>query len=165
MGIQEPNKPGFKQVPGWNEYLKELHAEAREYFLCWVSCDRPKQGPIFKDMTQSRAQFKAALRQCLKDESRAKCDSIAKQYVTRNTTDFWKEVNNLQNAKPVISNTIDGVSGQKDIAKLWQEHYAKLLNSSTNVDLKDKVLNKLFGDQIDDLELFSGEDIQTVVKN
>lgn len=33
-----------------------------------------------------------------------------------------------------------------------------------DTNCKEKVLNKLFGEQIDDLKIISGEDIQTAVK-
>ena len=55
-------------VPGWNEYVDEAHVAARDAFHLWLINDKPKQGPFFNIMKQSRAHFKYALRQCKKME-------------------------------------------------------------------------------------------------
>ena len=36
----------FKQVPGWNEYVKEAHSEARDAFLLWRSNGKPRTGAL-----------------------------------------------------------------------------------------------------------------------
>ena len=40
-------------VPGSNEYVKELHTEARSCFTAWKSLDKPRAG-CYTDMCQSR---------------------------------------------------------------------------------------------------------------
>ena len=54
----------FKPIPGWNDMVKDAHAEARSAFLLWQSNNKPRQGYIFEDMKVSRSRFKYALRLC-----------------------------------------------------------------------------------------------------
>jgi hypothetical protein len=59
-----------KQVPGWNEWVKEHHAQAREAFLMWRAGGSPRAGVLFDAMKRTQAFFKLALRQCRKDKER-----------------------------------------------------------------------------------------------
>ena len=40
--------------PGFNEYAKELHKEARSCFIAWKSLGKPRAGLCYTDMCQSR---------------------------------------------------------------------------------------------------------------
>ena len=51
----------FHGVPGWNEYVKDRHAVARDAFWLWNLYGRPNQGHLYHSMRSSRAQFKYAL--------------------------------------------------------------------------------------------------------
>ena len=54
-------KGKFRIIPGWNEYVEELHDIAREYFLQWVRQGKPLDGVHLVNMKHSRQQFKFAL--------------------------------------------------------------------------------------------------------
>ena len=32
-------------VPGWNDYVKEAHSEARNCYIMWCNVGKPKYGP------------------------------------------------------------------------------------------------------------------------
>ena len=51
-------------IPGWNDYVKDAHQEARSYYLLWRNMGKPRQGPACELMRRSRLNFKYALRQC-----------------------------------------------------------------------------------------------------
>ena len=51
-------------VPGFNEYAKELHKEARSCFIAWKSLGKPRAGLCYTDMCQSRLRFKSVLKHC-----------------------------------------------------------------------------------------------------
>ena len=57
-------KKKFDCRPGFNEHVKELHNIARKRFVAWRNANKPRDtnNPIYKEMTQSRARFKLALR-------------------------------------------------------------------------------------------------------
>ena len=60
-------------TPGWNEYVKDAHSEARDAFKLWILSSKPRHGDVF----QSRARFKIKLRQCKRDEARTRSDILA----------------------------------------------------------------------------------------
>ena len=68
-------------TPGWNEYVKDAHSEARDAFKLWVQSIKPRQGDVFQSMKQSRARFKFKLRQCKREEARVRADILANDLV------------------------------------------------------------------------------------
>lgn len=60
--------------------------------------------------------------------------------MAKDKNDFWKAVKNMQHVKPVLSETINGVSGHSEIANMWCNHDNKLLNSCDNDSLKERIL-------------------------
>jgi exonuclease III len=51
-------------VPGWSDYVKENHADARSAFLEWISDGKPRYGASHTRMCTSRAKLKLTLRYC-----------------------------------------------------------------------------------------------------
>ena len=51
-------------VPGFNDYLKELHTNARNSYLTWKQMGKPRGDDTDMYMRTTRLQFKYALRQC-----------------------------------------------------------------------------------------------------
>ncbi|XP_070577261.1 uncharacterized protein [Ptychodera flava] len=43
-------------VPGWNDYVKEVHGQPRDSFKLWCSYGRPRNGPIYNMMSAARAR-------------------------------------------------------------------------------------------------------------
>ena len=40
-------------VPGWNDYVKEAHTEARYYYILWRDMGKPKHGPVWEVMPKT----------------------------------------------------------------------------------------------------------------
>ena len=49
-------------VPGWNDIVRDKHRLARNAFLAWAAAGKPKSGSEHWLMSQTRSQFKLALR-------------------------------------------------------------------------------------------------------
>ena len=123
-------------TPGWNEYVKYAHSEARDAFKLWILSSKPRQGDVFQSMKQSRARFKFKLRQCKRDEARLRADILADDLVKRNTTLFWSHVSK-QNRKCIIpADTVGGATGREYIASMWTNHYANVFNCVDTVSNK-----------------------------
>ena len=90
-GESGPNSK-YKTIPGWNDYVKEAHEQAREAFILWQINNKPRNGPICDLMKTTRAQFKRSLRYCKANEDRTCADALAKRLLSRNNVDFWKYV-------------------------------------------------------------------------
>ena len=129
----------FHPTPGWNEYVQEHHQTARDAFSWWNLNNRPRNGFIYRTMIVSRARFKYALRWVKQIEDTARADSLARNLYTNDVDQFWKEVKKINQTTTVQANSIDGISGETNIANHWREHYCKLLN--TNLKCENEIIN------------------------
>ena len=134
-----------KKIPNWRETCADLHDQARDAFILWKINGKPRAGPICQIMRSTRANFKAALRLCKKNNQRDEADQLAKKLLNSNRKDFWKNIKNVKNEHqnvPLAEN-IDGATGAEAITKMWKEHYSKLLNSSADERLKGSVIGRI----------------------
>ena len=44
---------------------------------------------------------------------------------------FWTDVKKLNSSNAIISNLIDGTSGESNITNLWEKHFCNILNANT----------------------------------
>ena len=40
----------YNIIPGWNEYCREVHSNARDAFITWAMNGRPRSGPLHRNM-------------------------------------------------------------------------------------------------------------------
>ena len=81
----KPTQSKFKAIPGWNNYVKEHHAVARDALWWWKFYDKSRQGPIYHSMKSARARFKYALRATKRAEETARADALANDLNVRTT--------------------------------------------------------------------------------
>ncbi len=81
------HKKAFNIKPGWNEYVAEHHAAAREAFKRWSSAGRHRQGDVFEYKKQTNARCKYALRHIKTNRA----DLLARK-LQNNHVDFWKAI-------------------------------------------------------------------------
>ena len=79
-------------IPGWNDHVAELHLNARDCYLIWRNNSKPWHGPEYENMKLSRARFKLALRECMRNEELMKADAMANKLKHNDCAGFWKEV-------------------------------------------------------------------------
>ncbi len=136
--------PKSEQIPGWNDYCKEMHSNARESFLYWRENGSPRTGPLFRIMTNTRAQFKRALRRCHANEKQAIADSLAKKLLLKDTNSFWNGVKDARGQTIKVQATvIDGVTGSENITDMWMKHFKSLLNSTHDNVQKNRIAKDL----------------------
>ena len=73
----KPTQSKFKAIPGWNNYVKEHQAVARDALWWWKFYNKPHKGPIYHSMKSARARFKYALRATKRAEETARADALA----------------------------------------------------------------------------------------
>ena len=141
----KPTQSKFKAIPGWNDYVKEHHAVARDALWWWKFYNNPRQGPIYHDMKSARARFKYALRATKRAEETARADALANELCENDNDGFWKGVSKINQTSNVIASSIDGISGECNISVFWRDHFSSILNSSglSNADLKNSIMSKL----------------------
>ena len=72
-------------TPGWNDFVKAAHSDARDAFKCWIRSSKPRYGEVFEDMKTSRAKFKYVLRQCRRNEASIRDDILARDLCMKDT--------------------------------------------------------------------------------
>ena len=118
-------------TPGWNDFVKAAHSEARDAFKFWIRSSKPRQGEVFDDMKTSRAKFKYLLRQCRRNEASVRADILARELCKKDTKLFWKHVSKQNNSSTSLADTVGGATGRESIASMWSSHYSQLFNCVT----------------------------------
>ena len=159
------NGSKFKVIPGWNDYVKESYAISRDALKWWISNNCPRDGLIYHNMRTSRAQFKYALRIAKRNEETARADALARDLYDKDLDEFWSSLRQLNRNSSLLSNCIDGVTGEKNISNYWKEHFYNLLNCNGNdTDIKHKVIGKLENIQYDANMIVTSEDICKLIE-
>ena len=89
---------------------------------------RPRQGPELENKELANARYKYAVRFISRNEQAMRADSMASKMMSNNINYFWKEVRSLNNCKSSLPSTVEGVSGENNVAELWRQHYSSLFN-------------------------------------
>ena len=126
-------------VPGYNEYVKELHDSARSSYLLWKRSGKLRGDVTECDMRTSRLKFKYAFRQCRNNEEMMRADALARSLYCKDSVAFWKDVRKLNSSNIPLATKVGDAVGNKNITHLWQEHFSTLLNSVHNTDSKEFV--------------------------
>ena len=164
--VQNKKVVKCRTVPGWNDYVRESHSEARDAFVMWQQCGKPRYGPICDIMKRTRARFIYCLRHCKAIETRAKADSLAKTFLSKDTVSFWRDIKYINNSgSSTQADTIGEAVGEKNITAMWFEHYKSLLNLKQNTSAKkNEVLEMLSSRKFTAVKFEVGE-VSNVIKS
>jgi len=80
----------------------------------------------------------------LRHEKELRAKSLADKLVQNpySMAAFWKEVKRL-NSSPPLAPSINGISGEENIANMWRDHFSEILNCVKNTECKELVLQQL----------------------
>ena len=79
----------YKNKPGWSDYVADLYKYTREIRQMWLESGASRQGPLFNELTRSKARFKYAKRYIDRNEDLLCKESLAKKHSQSNSKDFW----------------------------------------------------------------------------
>ena len=94
-------------VPGFKEFAKQLHSEARGDYLLWKASGKPRAGLLYLNMCQSRIRFKRTLRECKQNEEIIRANAHANSLMEKHMTSFWKGIKKDSNARVPLAPMID----------------------------------------------------------
>ena len=96
-------------------------------------------------MRSSKSRFKYALRAVKRSEEAIRADAMASNLLNNDYDSlFWTNVKKLNSSNAIISNLIDGTSGESNITNLWKKHFCNILNANTcDSDLNNEIMAKL----------------------
>ena len=135
-------------------------------FWLWNLYGRPYHGHLYHSMRSSRAQFKYALKYAKRIEETAKADALAKDLGGQKFDEFWKSVNKINQSSQLHTTTIDGITGEANIAEHWRTHFHGILNTNIcDQTLKSSILGTLDDIQHDARMTVCYTDVQTLIRN
>jgi len=112
--------------------VKSKHQIAKAAFRLWVNCNRPKTGDIYRNMTETKKDFKYSLRQCRKNAEMHKANGLAATLQADKTKkSFWQKVNNT-NRSLSLPTLVGGENGDSEIVKMWKDYFKGILNSENS---------------------------------
>ena len=56
--------------------------------------------------------------------------SLGNKLAECDSRDFWKEIKGASNARMPLPTSIEGVTGESDIARVWRDHYNSVFNNT-----------------------------------
>ena len=118
---------GSGVVAGWSEHVKPYAEESKFWGSVWESLGRPCYGEAFKNMKQSRSQYKYAVRRLKRVNDRIKNDKFVSSLVGGGA-DIFKEIKRFRGANSALSSRIDEEVGQGNIAGHFANIYSELYN-------------------------------------
>ena len=116
-------------IPGWNDFVKDLHEEALFWHCAWVNQGRPHQGDFFEARKQTRARYHLAVRRCKSDEDKIRMEKMAEAMLKNDSRNFWLEAKKFRGGTKSFPRKVDDARCQKDIAELFMDKYSVLYNS------------------------------------
>ena len=92
--------------------VKSNHQIAKAAFWLWVNWSRPKTGDIYRNMANTKKDFKYSLRQYRSDVEIHKANGLAAALQTDKTKkSFWQKVNN-KNRSPTLPTLVGARRGK-----------------------------------------------------
>ena len=102
----------------------------------WVLAGKIRHGSEFERKKKANAKFKYAVRFIRINEHRMRANSMAKKLQECDVYVFWKEVNVSNSIKMALPSSIDGISGDENIAELWGKHFRGILNCVVSAEFE-----------------------------
>ena len=129
-------------VPGWNDYVKEAHTEARYYYILWRDMGKPKHGPVCELMRKTRLHFKYMLKQCQQHEDMARADAMAKSMQAKDADSFLKKVSKTYKKGIPNATNVNGANDPTAISATLAKVSRSVCVSIRNIGMIRKHINQ-----------------------
>ena len=116
-----------RTVAGWSQNVKSEKEHSLFWHWIWIDCGKPTQGHVYMIMKQTRLRYHYAVRKAKQCELEVRKERLAESVCKG--SEFWKELRKINPTIRNIPNTVDGVTGSKNIAELFVKKYESLYNS------------------------------------
>ena len=126
---QEHVRGPRREIPGWNEHVKQSHSNSINATQDWRDAGFPTVGPLYENKVIRHKEYKLVLRKAKRNEKFILGRKLAHNLTANNGRDFWKDVRKISGKGRATPTSINGISGDTEICKLWREHYSSILNS------------------------------------
>ena len=128
----------YKQIAGWNEYVKTAYEEAHNCFIAWMNEGKPLDTVSHTNMKESRKRFKKQFKFCKRNKQKIQDKNLAQSFVNKNKKQFWKKIKNRKSVnskrKALI---IDGETSQTKIANKFSDYFRTIFDDNSSFSFED----------------------------
>ena len=121
-----------RNIPGWNDYIKEAYKIAREHFKLWRDGGKPLEGQLLNDMKNSRTNFKRILNFCKRNEDSLRNEKLAQSYFDKDNSKFWRLTRARIKSKSSGAAIIDGQKQPGDVAAIFSNKFSQIFADCTS---------------------------------
>ena len=146
-----PRKKGKPvQRPGWDKDIQQRQKEASKIYWRWRQGGKPRNGPLFNEMKQSRQAFRRELKRIKHAGQRQLGEVLLKKLKSSNTEAFWKSIKNQRRAATSYSGVQLVLAKDDDeICEYWKDHFHRLGNLHDQNE--SAALNLLVDQKLDEI--------------
>ncbi len=116
-------------IPMWDEMAKPFRETAMFWHSIWISCNKPTSGAVHDIRRKTRADYHRAVKSLKCNKTANRCEKMAESVLKNDSRNFWKESRKMKGKVKKLPDTMDGVTGGKEIADLFGTKYDRLYNS------------------------------------
>ena len=125
------SKKTSKTIPGWDSSVSYKRERALFWKSIWLCMNCPRDGNVADIMRRTTTQYHYAIRKLKSNNELLRKSAMARAISDKKSGNLWSEVNKVRSKKFTISNNIDDIQDDDNIADFFSEKYAILYNSVT----------------------------------
>ena len=142
--IPHATKVGVRR-PGWNSTLKQSKIKAQR---TWKSEGKPRQGMAYRQMCDSRNEFKSELKRWKRDKELTLGKRMVDDLKDGNQDCFWRKLRRgcEGQSQNIYSSRVGDTYTNDDILTLWKDHFGQVANchdASDTVRFQRQFLDEL----------------------
>ena len=137
--FSNPNSSVSPPVPGWSQYVKPFRDDAMFWKSVWISAGKPQDTNLHMLMKRTRNKYHYAIRNVRKQESIIRKNKFHADILEGKVQNIFDKIKVARNSHVSVAKTVDGVSGQDNIADLFHNLYSGVYNKhkDDNIELLD----------------------------
>jgi hypothetical protein len=139
--------------PGWNDHCKEKRHISIQWHNRWKAAGKPAAGFLAYMRRSTRADYHRAVKMIKKNEDKLRSENMAKS-IQQNNRKLWDEVRKLRGRGAHMPYTVDGETGNENIAGVFANNFKTVFNSVSSNQIELRNIEK----KINDLVLYQIED-------
>jgi len=117
-----------RQLCGWNEHVRPVKDDMQWWFNTWKALGQPRNGIVFDNMRESRRTYAYAVRSVKRRQRELKAERFAQALTADRTRDLFAEARKMS-PRPTLSNFVDNITDECEIADHFANKYQALYNS------------------------------------
>ena len=115
----------------WDEEMAELKSKSIESHQLWVTCGRPRNGPIYLSRCRASVEYRRTFK-CKQEVAEARISNdLYEQLLSKDHTFFWRTCKNKVDSKHLPAEVVDVHTRPADIANAFAVNFGNACTPSS----------------------------------